>query len=269
MLVLDTRRQDAVRARRVARERFLRARKVAQEFESQLAAVGRNIGHLIKGFAPHGYVPYERRVELHVALQQYSAVLRPWATAVTARMQSQVSQRDTAAWEELARTMGRSLRRDLLGAPIAEALRSKLSEQVELISSLPLEAAQRVQELTVQNVLQAGRSDEIAAAILRSGQVAASHARLIARTEVARTASLLTQVRAEYVGSEGYIWRTSDDGVVRPLHKKLEGRFIKWDKPPIAGENGERAHAGQIYNCRCWPEPVIPDVVIDWLRIAA
>lgn len=266
MIVIDTKRQDAARARRIARERFLRARKVEHEFSVQLAAVGRNIGMLIKGIAPRGVVPYARRPELQVSLQQYSSVLKPWAESVAKRMQAQVNQRDLRAWEELARSVGQSLRREMLGAPIATLLQQKLDEQVHLISSLPLVAAERVQELTVQSILQSGRSDEIAKAILRSGQVAASHARLIARTEVARTASLLTQVRAEYIGSEGYIWRTSDDADVRPLHKKLEGKFINWDKPPIAGENGERAHAGQIYNCRCWPEPVIPDIAVisDW-----
>jgi uncharacterized protein with gpF-like domain len=102
-----------------------------------------------------------------------------------------------------------------------------------------------------------------------------SHARLIARTETARTASVLTEVRAKSVGSEGYIWRTSLDADVRPKigtpnfaklntlamgsHRKLEGTFHRWDDPPIASENGERAHPGQIYNCRCWPEPVLPD----------
>lgn len=261
MLILDTKRKDAARQRRIARERFVRARKVENDFRVQLGAIGRTVGQLIKGIAPNGIVPYERRVELQVALQQYSNVLRPWAVAVTARMQSQVNQRDVKAWEELAQSMGFSLKRTILGAPITEVLRERLNEQIHLITSLPTEAAQRVQDLTVQNILESGRSEEIAKQILRSGQVVVSRAKLIARTEVARTASLLTQVRAEYVGSEGYIWRTSDDSDVRPLHKKLEGKFIKWGKPPISGENGERAHAGQIYNCRCWPEPVIPDSI--------
>lgn len=278
MLIVDTKRQDAARQRQLARQRFARARVVEHSFAQQLSAVGRQVGQLIKGIAPHGVVPPDRRVELHVMLQQYSQVLRPWATAVTARMQAQVSQRDTQAWEQLASSMGKSLRRAILGAPVLEVMRNRLAEQVHLITSLPIEAGQRVQDLTVQAMLESRRADEIAQAILRSGQVAANRARLIARTEVARTASVLTQVRAEYIGSQGYIWRTSDDAAVRSLHKKLEGRFIPWNKPPVSGENGERAHAGQIYNCRCWPEPVVPDVIVDstvlgvvqdWLRIAA
>jgi len=199
---------------------------------------------------------------LQMILQHYSNVLRPWAISVAGRMQAQVDKRDVAAWEELARTMGRTLRGRVLRANTVGPLQEALAQQVDLITSLPTEAAERVQELTVQALFEAQRAEPIAQQILKSGQVAVNRARTIARTEVARTASMLTQVRAEFIGSEGYIWRTSGDSDVRPLHKKLEGKFIRWDDPPIVGENGERAHAGQIYNCRCWPEPVIPDLVV-------
>lgn len=257
-----TKRQLAVRQRRLARERFQKARRVEHEFSSQLSAVGRQIGSIIRGFAPTGKIPVDKRVALQMALTHYGQVLRPWAVSVAGRMQAQVDKRDVKAWEELAQSMGRSLRSRVIGAATVQPMREALEEQVELITSLPLDAAQRVHDLTVRAVFESERADAIAEEIMRSGQVASNHARLIARTEVARTASLLTQVRAVHIGSEGYIWRTSDDGDVRPLHKKLEGKFIRWDAPPIAGENGEHAHAGQIYNCRCWSEPVIPDLVV-------
>jgi SPP1 gp7 family putative phage head morphogenesis protein len=104
--------------------------------------------------------------------------------------------------------------------------------------------------------------------------VTRSRAELIARTETGRAASALTQARAEYIGSPGYLWRNANDYKVRPeigikhfaklntlakgSHRKLEGTFHRWDDPPIAGVNGERAHPGSIYNCRCWAEPVLP-----------
>lgn len=111
--------------------------------------------------------------------------------------------------------------------------------------------------------------------ILASGEVSKSHATLIARTETARVSSLLTQARAEHIGSEGYIWRTAHDADVRELHVELEGKFIYWNAPPVAGSSGERAHAGQIYNCRCWAEVILPaltrtaDKKRRWLCVAA
>jgi uncharacterized protein with gpF-like domain len=69
---------------------------------------------------------------------------------------------------------------------------------------------------------------------------------------------VLTQARAEHIGSEGYIWRTSNDSDVRHSHKEMNGRYVRWDTPPRLSD-GTVTHAGQIYNCRCYPEPVIPD----------
>lgn len=247
--------------RKQARERFSRARRIEQEFSSQLASVGRHIGTIIKGFAPEGVVKNQR--ELDAALNEYSKILSPWATSVTSRMQAQVNQRDMAAWQQLARTMGRSLRRDLFNAPVNIPLQEAMAEQVHLITSLPLRAAERVHDLSIRALLESSRTEEVSKEIMRSGKVAASKAKALARDAISRTSSLLTQVRAEHIGSEGYIWRTSMDADVRPLHRKLEGKFIKWNSPPVSGENGERAHAGQIYGCRCWEEPVIPDIIQD------
>jgi SPP1 gp7 family putative phage head morphogenesis protein len=93
-----------------------------------------------------------------------------------------------------------------------------------------------------------------------SGDVSKSRATLIARTEVARCGSILTQARCAHVGCEAYIWRTVEDDDVRHDHAILNGKVIYWNAPPIADlRSGTRAHAGQIWNCRCYPEPIIPD----------
>nr|WP_246374794.1 phage minor head protein [Pseudochelatococcus contaminans] len=132
-----------------------------------------------------------------------------------------------------------------------------MAEQVRLITSLPSEAAQRVHDLTIEGITQGTRASEIAKKIMEAGDVTASRANMIARTEVSRTATLLTQARAEYVGSDGYIWRTSGDSDVRPSHKAMNGKFVRWSELPEL--DGMVGHAGALPNCRCYPEPVIPD----------
>jgi SPP1 gp7 family putative phage head morphogenesis protein len=121
----------------------------------------------------------------------------------------------------------------------------------------------------MEGLSNAGRASEISAEIMRSGHVAKSRADLIARTEVGRAAATITQARAEHVESEGYIWRTAGDSAVRERHKKLAGKFFKWDEPPVTGENGERSLPGAIYNCRCYPEVVLPDVYLIRPRLSA
>ena len=92
------------------------------------------------------------------------------------------------------------------------------------------------------------------------GGTTKARANTIARTEVSRASTMFTQARAEAIGSDGYIWRSSEDSDVRDEHKELNGKFFKWNEPPVADKRtGIRAHAGCIWNCRCYAEPVIPE----------
>lgn len=245
--------------RRLARQRFVRARIAEVAYRRQLSHIARHVGTVVKGFAPGGVV--ERMPELQEALRAYAAILRPWARSVVGRMQAEVSQRDLKAWKDLTTEMGRNLRNEIASAPTGIEMKTLMELDVELITSLPLEAARRVHRLTQEGIINSTRASEIQMEILRTGQVTLGRAKLIARTEVARTASTLTEARATYIGSEGYFWRTSGDSDVRPEHRKLNGKYFRWDDPPVSGSRGERAHAGQIYNCRCYPDPVIPEVV--------
>jgi SPP1 gp7 family putative phage head morphogenesis protein len=243
--------------RRLARLRWRHVRQTESYFARQLRKVSEQVGHLVKGMAPDGVI--QNQHDLQMALRQYAVVIRPWASIVAERMQADVMLRDEKAWLETAHSLGRELRRELAESPAGMLARQHLADQVNLITSLPLDAAKRVHELTLEGIINSTRAAEIRDMILSSGSVNTSRANLIARTEVARTASLVTQSRAEHLGSPGYIWRSVGDSDVRKLHQKLNGTFHRWAEPPISGERGERAHAGQIYNCRCYPEPVLDE----------
>lgn len=132
------------------------------------------------------------------------------------------------------------------------------AEQVTLIKSLPLQAAQRIQDLATGTIYSGARTDEIVKEILKTGEVTEARARLIARTETSRAASNLLEARARYVGSEGYIWHTVKDMRVRHSHEEMEGKYVRWSEPPTL--DGLTGHAGTTPNCRCWAEPVLPDM---------
>jgi SPP1 gp7 family putative phage head morphogenesis protein len=95
--------------------------------------------------------------------------------------------------------------------------------------------------------------------IMSTGQVVRSRATTIARTETARVSSTLTKIRAQHIGSPGYIWRTVHDQRVRDTHRKMDGVFVYWDKPVVVDVGVPPYHAGCIWNCRCFADPVIPD----------
>ena len=240
---------------RLLRRRFARARRVEAWYGIQLRKIAHQIGLLTGIYDPDDLTSTNKLVD---ALRHYSRIILPWARNTATRMLADVSARDQQMWNDLARQMGISIRTEIASAPTGDLMRGLLQEQVGLITSIPLDAASRVQKLAVEGLTEGSRGSTIRDMLLASGQVSKSKATLIARTESARVASTLMQARAEHIGSEGYIWRTVRDADVRPRHRKLEGKYIKWDDPPVAGESGERAHAGQIYNCRCFAEPILP-----------
>lgn len=230
---------------------WLRARRVENRFGLELRKLARHIADLLRGLS-------DQPNTLVDALEKYAQTIEPWARAVSGRMLAEANLRDAQSWEQATRAMGYAMRREIRYAPTGQVMNRLQSEQVDLITSLPRDAALRAQELASDSRFTGARPQELAAEILKLGDVTKTRATLIARTESARASSTLTQARAEYIGSEGYIWRTAKDENVRDTHRRMEGKFIRWDSPPVIEAGVRPYHAGCIYNCRCYPEPVIP-----------
>lgn len=232
----------------------VRTNRAERQYQSSLSQVARQVGSIINGFPPG-----DPSVEPTISnmLNRYAEMLNDWAVSTASKMLVEVNQQDRKAWATLTENMAKSLRDEIRNAPTGRVMQQRLAEQVTLIKSIPLDAAKRVHELTLQGIEDGTRSNEVAKEIQRSGDVSESKAKLIARTEVARTASALTEARAMSVGSEGYIWRTSGDSDVRHSHAAMNGKFVRWDSPPTLDKM--TGHAGAFPNCRCYPEPVIPE----------
>jgi len=232
----------------------VRASRAERQYQSSLSQVARQVGSIINGFPP-GDPAAEPTI--NTMLDRYADLLNDWAVSTASKMLAEVNQQDRKAWAVMTENMSKALRDEIRNAPTGQVMQGLLAEQVTLIKSIPLDAAKRVHELTLQGIEDGTRASEIAKEIQRSGEVSESKAKLIARTEVARTASTLTEARARSVGSEGYIWRTSGDSDVRHSHAEMNGKFVRWDSPPTLDKM--TGHAGCFPNCRCYPEPVIPE----------
>ena len=234
-----------------------RARKVAKKYVKQLGQIARYVDAIIQGFNIKDQRTYPSIV---VALYQYAESLDLWAKNAAAKILMDVALRDERTWMIYAQDISIGLRKEIRETDIGAVMQKLIAEQTSLIKSLPLNAAQRVQDLATRALIEGGRADEISGLIMAIGGVTKARANTIARTEVSKASTMFTQARAEALGSDGYIWRSSEDSDVRDEHKELNGQFIKWNNPPIADKkSGTRAHAGCIWNCRCYPEPVIPE----------
>lgn len=237
-------------------------RKIEREYRRKLRKIAGTIGDLIEN---HDLIDNPDEVQaVEAALRQYQYAIRSWARATGARMVDQAQRKNLLFWKQISRDISEGVRDRINSEAMVPTMQGLINEQIELITSLPDQAIERVHRLTNQAQIDGSRAAEIARELARSGEVTQSRADLIAVTEVSRTSSTLIQAQAEAVGSVEYVWRSAHDSDVRPGHKEMDGQVVRWDTPPAVNE-GTKAkpkimhhHAGRIWRCRCSPEPIIP-----------
>ena len=223
------------------------------EYSRQLRKIAGYIDTLVKGFDVNDPRSHALIVS---SLNQYGDTLHHWANHTAGRIMSDIALRDENTWLIYAKDLSYGVREQIRNSDISAVYQQLLAEQVRLIKSLPLEAAQRVHDLSTRALIDGGRAKEVAGLIMATGHVSLGRANTIARTEISRAASVFIQSRAEHLGSDGYIWRTSNDVDVRTSHKDMNAKYVAWNKPPTLDRM--TGHAGCLPNCRCYPEPVIP-----------
>lgn len=262
-----TRGLEAIAALQRASGSTWRLAKIAEAaYAIKLRKVATQIGTLVHGFVQPGddNSLIEMATRAYATLLKYADILDPWAKAAAQQVIAEIAARNRQSWFTLAKEAGGDLQQQILHAPIESVTQQLVRDQVGLIKSIPLEAAQRVQTLAIEGVSSGARYKDIIDEIMRTGEVAKSRATTIARTEVARAGTALTQARSQAVGVTQYQWLTAHDGAVRPDHRILDGKVFNWDSPPISDRRtGARAHPGAIYNCRCIAAP-IPPPAFDW-----
>jgi len=250
-----------------AKADWTKAHNVANSYGLALRKFAEQITLIIEHFASvDGTVAPEDMPKLNEALRRYTVGIQPWAQRTASRMLEAVNRQNLTAWRQHAAHLSFELRRELAEAPIGDAVDGLLAQQVGLITSLPMEAAQRVHEASLEAITVGSRypdrTAEVEAALEAAHPDATrawlrNRATLIARTETARAQSVLTQARAEHVGSTHYVWRTAGDWKTRPSHKKLDGSVQAWSEPPLCDPPDHHAHPGSIWNCRCVSIPII------------
>ena len=179
-------------------------------------------------------------------------------------MVAEIARRDEKVWASIAKDIGAHVgfMQAIRKTPLEPTLRELVIGQANLITSLPLEAAKKVEEWILAAQEKGERPEALVDKIMTIGNVTRARATLIARTETARAATMLTEVRAKSIKSEGYIWTSAHDRNVRPLHRKLDGTFHRWDDPPISDERtGIRSLPGAIWGCRCIAKVQIPEAM--------
>lgn len=145
----------------------------------------------------------------------------------------------------------------------------KTAENVALIKSIKNQYIEQVGAVIRENVVSGQRSTTLITEIKERGNVSESRAKLIARTETAKTTSQITQLRSEALGATTYYWSSSGDERTRPDHQAMDGMLCKWSDDTVYSDDGGKTwkkrsaiggveiKPGEIFNCRCTSMPLV------------
>lgn len=242
-------------------------RRIENEYNRILDRVSARVSEILKSYDPNNPAS---AVGILQSLEDYTNDLYDWAANIVGKVIYNLNEDDKRLWRKVSSSMSYGAKRELEAAPIGPLMEQYLKDNVGLIQSMPLRAAERVQRLVVEN-LETGkyRAEGLAQQIMNIGNVTRNRAKLIARTEVSRISTGLTKARSEVLDIGWYIWRTSRDVRVRSSHRLMNTVLVSWTNPPspesLAGEKSYgNYHAGETFNCRCFPQPLIRIDDISW-----
>lgn len=207
---------------------------------------------------------------------QNSYQYEKFITSAVKRMVTPISVMNEQTWRKAARKSTRS--KFLYGLLIDEIkqnhssmINDQIIENAALIRTLPNDVAEKVVKNIAEEAIKGKRARSIESIIREdTDKHSRASARLIARTEVAKTQSAITKSRAQNLDMQWYVWRTALDGDrVRKSHRIMEDVIVNWNDPPspeeLAGEQSVgHYHAGNIWNCRCYSEVLLDVDDVKW-----
>lgn len=248
-----------------------RARNVEASYKKALYSLV-DIFRQIAVFSNGNQQLYVRKMNEFQNSDEYETFI----TSTVRRMVTPLAIHNERTWREAARkaSKGRLIYGALtteLSEGLQNIINNQIYENISLIRTLPSDVSEKVVKDIYENALKGKRAKSIEQIIIgQTSKHAKASARLIARTEVSKTSTALTRARSEQLDLHWYVWRTALDGDrVRKSHRNMEGVLVNWNEPPspesLVGEkNVGYYHAGNIWNCRCYPEPLLEVDDVKW-----
>lgn len=128
-------------------------------------------------------------------------------------------------------------------------------ENAELIKDIGEELTRKVAKSTTRAIQSGTLHPDLAKELENAYGFARNRAKLVARDQVGKLYSALNRDRYRDLGTEKYIWRTSNDERVRDSHQGFNGETYSWHKGSPEG------HPGEPILCRCYAEPIFDPIL--------
>ena len=137
-----------------------------------------------------------------------------------------------------------------------------------LITSIPAQYLEQVQNLVMTNMRAGMRPSFIEKALQEQFGVTQRRAKMIARDQTAKVAGEINKRRQIATGFSYFKWSDSKDQRVRHRHREIADKVTeygpgvyRWDNLPLS-DKGEPIAPGQDYQCRC-VAIAVPDFKVE------
>lgn len=140
-----------------------------------------------------------------------------------------------------------------------DVLKATVNANVALIRSLPAKYFASVEQAVMESVQQGRDLSYLAKRLQREHGITKRRAALIARDQNNKATSALQRARQTELGIKKAIWHHSHAGKVpRRTHVQMDGKTYDVQKGMYDSKEGRYVHPGELINCRCTGESVIP-----------
>lgn len=184
---------------------------------------------------------------------------------------------EIAEWRRMVKkTLGVNLAEDYYSGEFFDSLLEEwVHENVDLIKTVPHDMLGGMRTVIAEGYEKGLSATEISKGIQERYAMSKSHAQFIARDQMSKLNSKITQKQHEDAGVTRYQWSTSGDSRVRPGHDLLDGKIFEYSNPPEIMEwrdtknggywvnTGRRCNPGEDYNCRCIAIPVFDEDTLN------
>jgi len=204
-----------------------------------------------------------------------SIMFRNIANKIANRFVTNANTIDARTWREAARAGSKSKQiykalQETLNTNIGHTVDQQILKNANLIKTLPLELSKEITKFVGTKTYEGIRPEEIAETLQgKIFQYTRARAGTIARTESSKAMTALTEARSKDIGVSWYVWLSAKDQRVRKAHKHMQGVLVNWNDPPspealVNERDVGKYSAGNIYNCRCFPRPLISFENVKW-----
>jgi len=115
---------------------------------------------------------------------------------------------------------------------------------------------ERLKSLISESIQSGESKQDLVKKIKGRFSVSTERAKFLAQSETKLYISSVKELQYPLAGYAGYIW-TNVGTNVRPHHKELNGKYFRWDSPPVMNVDTQaRGHPSMDYGCKCIAIPV-------------